>query len=302
MFRSSLYKTDRQKSISDALKWIKDYEANKTPSTAFVEISVPSGIGKGAKSYVLQLNGGASYILKISKQDKKYNDTNFKSHLKRLFTVVGAMNDKEAILSPIYATVQDARLCLIYVPCKAVKRKDVAVTCGEHRDTSIARKLFKAVQHLHQNGFVGFDIKADNLLSCAGSYGLTDYENCISNGYHKTLPDLSGNFNVLWKDANGKTIDRTNVKKDFETYKVYYMALDYIALFSMLGSYTFSLGSSIYVTSFKIEEQEKNIKKKKRINSCQRQLLQNIITLLRFPERASQYAEKRWTSLFPLKF
>ena len=70
------------------------------------------------------------------------------------------------------------------------------------------------------------------------------------------------------------------VKSDYDRYKVYYMALDYIALFSMLGNYNFSLGMSFYVTAFKIEEQEENINKKKDI--CQRQLLQNIV-LLKFP-------------------
>ncbi len=297
LFRSSLYETNMEASITAALRWIQDYEAKRTPSTAFVGISVPRGIGKGATSYVLQLNGGASYILKISEPKQIYKDNRFKRHLQRLFAVVEAMDDKEAILSPIFATLRGARLCLVYVPCKTVKRKEVAVTC-EQRDTGIARKLFRAVQHLHQNGFVGFDIKADNLLSCAGSYGLTDYENCIGTRWHKQSPDISANFNLTWKDGNGNAVYKAMVKSDYDRYKVYYMALDYIALFSMLGNYNFSLGRSIYVTAFDIEKQEEKIKKKKDI--CQRQLLQNIITLLKFPERASQYATRRWTSLFPI--
>ena len=134
LFRSSLYETNMEASITAALRWIQDYEAKRTPSTAFLGISVPRGIGKGATSYVLQLNGGASYILKISEPKQIYKDNRFKRHLQRLFAVVEAMDDKEAILSPIFATLRGARLCLVYVPCKTVKRKEVAVTC-EQRDT-----------------------------------------------------------------------------------------------------------------------------------------------------------------------
>lgn len=293
-FRSNLFHTNVDASLARALRWIQDYEAKRTPSSEFIAISVPAGKGKGAKSYVLQLNGGASYILKISKPEQKYKDKKMQQHLKKLFSTVDAMQDKQAILNPILASMKESRLCLVYVPCKTVKRKDVAISC-DRRDS--AKKLFYAVQYLHQKGFVGFDIKADNLLSCAGGYGLTDYENCISNTYHKASPDISGNFNLTWRDVDGKAINKGLVSQDFDTYKVYYMALDYIALFAMLGSYRFSFGMASFVTAFKIGEQEERIREKK--DECQRQLLSNIITLLKFPERASQYATRRWASLFP---
>ena len=293
-FRSNLFHTDVDASLARAMRWIQDYEARRTPGSEFNAISVPSGKGKGAKSYVLQLNGGASYILKISKPEEKYKERKLQQHLKKLFSTVEEMQDKEAIVAPILASVKESRLCLVYVPCKTVKRKDVAISC-DRRDS--AKKLFHAVQYLHKKGFVGFDIKADNLLSCAGSYGLTDYENCISTTYHKASPDISGNFNLTWRDVDGKAINKGLVSQDFDTYKVYYMALDYIALFAMLGSYSFSFGMASFVTAFKIEEQEERIRKKK--DQCQQQLLSNIITLLKFPERATQYATRRWVSLFP---
>lgn len=293
-FRSNLFHTNVDASLARAMRWIQDFEARRKPSSEFNAINVPSANSKGAKSYVLQLNGGASYILKISKPEQKYKDRKMQQHLQKLFSTVDAMQDKEAIVAPILASVKESRLCLVYVPCKTVKRKDVAISC-DRRDS--AKKLFNAVQYLHQKGFVGFDIKADNLLSCAGGYGLTDYENCISKTYHKTSPDISGDFNLTWK-VDGKAIDKRLVSQDFDTYKVYYMALDYIALFSMLGSYRFSFGVfSLYVTEFNIEGQEEKIRKKK--DQCQRQLLSNIITLLKFPERATQYATRRWVSLFP---
>ena len=155
LFRSSLYETNVDASITAALRWIQDYEAKRTPSTAFVGISVPRGIGKGATSYVLQLNGGASYILKISEPKQIYKGNLFKRHLQRLFAVVEAMDDKEAILSPIFATLRGASFCLVYVPCKTVKRKGSrdlraarhrhcakAVSCG-----ALAPKRFRWFRH-----------------------------------------------------------------------------------------------------------------------------------------------------------
>ena len=50
-----------------------------------------------------------------------------------------------------------------------------------------------------------------------------------------------------WEDDNGETVNGTTVIENFDKYKYYYMALDYIAFFSMITNFDFNTGTGNYI-------------------------------------------------------
>ncbi|MAU13939.1 MAG: hypothetical protein CMH46_00180 [Muricauda sp.] len=297
MFRKqTIHNIDFQELCNNAVQWVDNYETIETELDTFTVINIPRKGAKGAISYILKkIVGAEGFVLKISKKNTKYGNTKMKKHLGKLFEYVSKFEHQDVIVIPLYAQVINNRLCMVFPLCEAMNKqtkKALKVKCD---DNEKHRKLFQLVQYLHKGNYVGFDIKVDNLLSCVAGYSMTDYENCISNIYHDTLPDISVNFNINWKG-----VDKALVRQKFDEYKYYWMALDYIAFFCMITRYTFGIGMSIFVTDFVIEEQQKYINEKRvrgRIDQCAYNILKHVITLLKDPLKVETYDTLQFSML-----
>ena len=300
-----LTETQYRNKCTAAMKWI-DTPENKR-DTSFDKLNDPgAGDSKGATSWILKTvikrkDYVFNYVFKISKKKSEYKKSNEKlvNHLKTLFEYASTLGN--AILVPYFAKIHDnggyrtkateGRLCLVYELCSTITDNQND-NKGKIENNCVLfdkqKRLFNVIKQLHMvqgvdgvNSFVGFDIKADNLLNCSRQddedgflFQLNDYENCISDLYYdEESPDISANFNVMWKgweDDNGETVNGLTVKRNFDKYKYYYMALDYIAFFSMITNFKFQIGN--YINDNQIEEVKtqidnlKNAKAKKSIN------------------------------------